>query len=260
MNPKSPTGDVSAKKCDSNWSLGFGIVVVVILLLFGIGCWGNYTESGRSAFTNVKSKLGMSGTSLKSLDVVMFMSPTCPWCKKMIDVLSKEGQLNNIMVVDTSKPEGINMAKQFGADKQPVPSFISRKLKTGTVGARESVSKLIEALTQQPKSDAAPVGGNAGGNAAPTGGPVDINLIQGLQIVMFHRAGCGWCTKAKEECSQAGIMDVIQLVDITTPEGQSMASELLPPGTSGVPAFVSTKSGKHVVGYKPIDQLVQELQ
>jgi glutaredoxin len=181
------------------------------------------------------------------------MSPTCPWCKKMVDVLQKEGQINNITVVDISKPEGVAMAKQFGADKQPVPSFISRKLKTGTVGFRDSVSKLVDAL-QQPEKE------QPSSEEPVTKGDIDVNLIQNLQIVLFARDGCPWCVKAKEACTQQGIMDVIQVVDITTPEGQQMASELLPRESSGVPAWVSLASKKHVVGFRPIEQIIQELQ
>lgn len=258
----------SSTKNGNNWSIGIIVLVVIFILIVALGTWGTCTDSGKCTFANIKDKLpGVGSNSLRSLDIVMFMSPTCPWCKKMIGVLDSAGQLKNVTVVDISKPEGAAMAQQFGADKQPVPSFISRKNKVGTVGYRDSVDKLIDALKT-------PGGGSGGGSA--TGpvpksgqeessnepmmpGQIDINFIKSLQIVLFSREGCPWCYKAKESCSQAGVMDVIQVVDITTPEGQSMAGQMLPPGANGVPAWVSAKTGKHVVGFKPFDQLLQEL-
>ena len=253
----------NGKKCDS-WSWAAIILVIVVIAVIGFGCWGTLTESGKATFTNLKNRFGntTSGPSIKDLDIVMFMSPTCPWCKKMIGVLEKEGQIRNLTIVDMTKPEGAAIAKQFGADKQPVPSFISRRLKTGTVGYRETVAKLVDSLKPQPKqvggsssSEEPGMGGMQGG-----GGGGLVELIQGLQIVLFAREGCPWCTKAKEACAQAGVMDAIQVVDITSPEGAQMAGQMLPPGSSGVPAWVSMATKKSVVGFKPIDALVQELQ
>lgn len=240
-------------------NIGVVVLVVIFLMIICFGFWGTCTESGKSTFTNIKNKLSIGGSSLKDLDILMFMNPTCPWCMKMMNVIKSEGQLNSITVVDITKPEGIAMSQQFGADKQPVPSFISRKLRTGTVGYRDSVAKLVDALKQLPQAPGSleePQPGGGGGG----GGPTNPTLIQSLQIVLFARDGCGWCQKAKEDCSQAGIMDVIQVVDITTPEGQQMAGQVLPPGTSGVPAWSSLATKKHVIGYKPIDQIIQALQ
>jgi glutaredoxin len=252
---KTPTKDTSG------WGVGIVVIVILFLLIISFGVWGTCTDNGKATFTNIKSKLsGSGGGSLRNMDIIMFMSPTCPWCKKMMSVLDSAGELKNITVVDISKPEGANMAKQFGADKQPVPSFISRQNKTGTVGYRDSVEKLVDALKpgQVPAPGQSQEPGNSEEPRMP--GQIDINLIQGLQIVLFAREGCSWCQKSKENLSQAGVMDVIQVVDITTPEGQQMAGQMLPPGTSGVPAWVSMVTKKHVVGYKPIDQIVQSLQ
>jgi len=263
------TGSASTKTTGTNGSgngsgngvgLGLGIFFFVIVLILLFGYWGTCTESGKATFANIKTgittklpSLANHGQDLRELDIVMFMNPTCPWCKKMLGVL--DSQLKNITVVDMTKPEGIAMAQQFGADKQPVPSFISRKNKVGTIGYRDSVAKLINDL----KMPAQPSEPSSSDEPISSPGQIDINLIKSLQIVLFARDNCPWCMKAKESCAQSGVMDVIQVVDITTPQGQSMASEMLPPGTSGVPAWISVKTGKHVVGFKPIDQIVQAL-
>ena len=65
---------------------------------------------------------------------------------------------------------------------------------------------------------------------------------------------------SKDHLQQTGLIDLVQIVDIMTPEGQQMAGSVLPPGTSGVPIWKSMTSGKHVVGFKPIEQLIESLR
>lgn len=229
---KTPT---NATTSSNNNNLLIGVVLVLVLLCI-YGCYRYYYSSG----------------SLKELDVVMFMSPTCPWSKKMLGVLGS--QVNDITVVDITTKEGTEFARNFGADKQPVPSFISRVNKTGTVGYRDNVSALVETL--QVKGEAFGAGGGDSGSGA---GDDFVNKVKKLQIVFFSREGCPWCVKAKASCAEAGVTDVIQMVDITTPEGQKMAEQLLPPNSSGVPAFVSMATKKHLVGFKPIMEVVEAL-
>lgn len=84
---------------------------------------------------------------LIALNVVMFVQPNCPWSTKMIELLTTENQINNIQIVDMTTSDGIEIAKKYGADKQPVPSFISKSSRIGSIGYRESIDSLIEDLT-----------------------------------------------------------------------------------------------------------------
>ena len=81
------------------------LVLLVIALLIGGGCYYYKPE----LFGNM-----MGGPKIKDLDVLFFMSPTCPWCKKMVAVMEKENTLTDVMVVDVSKPEGQELAKKYG--------------------------------------------------------------------------------------------------------------------------------------------------
>ncbi len=238
---------------NSSMVMGFlGAIFIVLALLF---IFGTCTESGKQQFENFKNKFIRPKKDIKPLDIVMFMSPTCPFCKKMEDLLKKEGQLGNITIVDITKKEGLEFAKQFGADKQPVPSFISRTLKTATIGSKESIDGLIEDLSikQEPSS-------SEPSSSEPSGGGIDMGLVDQLQIVLFARDGCPWCVKAKSHCDQMGVTNVIKIVDITTPEGQSLAKNMLPPGTSAVPAWVSAATKKSVVGFQPFVDILQKLK
>ena len=229
----------NTKSKDDTWWYVSVAIIVILIVAFGFWCT---TDS----FTNFKNSL-TGGSDLKELDVVMFMSPECPWCQKTVAMLEKEGKKGELEIVDITQKEGAEYARQFGADKQPIPSFISKKMKTGAVGYRDSVADLVKALSNVEK----PVEVDSGDV---------ITQVQKLQVILFAREGCPWCTKAKEDCAQAGVMDVIQVVDITTPEGKEMAGKMLPPGSNGVPAFVSMATKKSVIGYKPVAEVVKELK
>jgi len=248
-------------------NLIIGIVVGIIIFIICFCLWGNCTDSGKQAFANIRNKInlpGLGGPNLKDLDVFMFYSPTCPWCIKTIDLLKSTKQSGNITMIDMSKPEGAEIAKQFGADKQPVPSFISRKNKTGTTGYRNSIQELIKAL-QPPSGSGSGSLSNASSSEEPSSGgsprEINIDIIKNLQIILFTKEGCGWCQKAKEHLSQTGTIDVIKVVDIMTPEGQSLVPQMFPQGPpGGFPAWVSIATGKNIIGYRTIDQVAQGLQ
>ena len=234
----------------------FGVVLAVIIIA-GIL---TQTEQGKSTFSNVKSMFApQEKVDLAGLDIMMFYTPKCPWCKKMREVIRRNNQTKNITMVDVTTAEGIKTAQQYGADKQPVPSFLSRTTKVGTVGYREKLSDLVRALTvERPPPD---LSSQEPGDVQPVseGGEI-IGTIGKLQIVLFSRQGCPYCAQAAEAIEQAGVRPVIQVIDITTPEGKQMASQLLPPNVNGVPAWVSLVTKKVVVGFKPIDQIIQEIQ
>ncbi len=246
------TRDMSQLNSNPSLMMGFlgaTFIVLVLLLIFG-----TCTESGRQQFENIKNKLRSPRKDIKPLDIVMFMSPTCPYCKKMEDILKKEGQLSNITVVDITKKEGLEFAKQFGADKQPVPSFISRTLKTATLGSKETVEALIADLSIKEGPPTEP------SSSEPGSGGIDMGLVDQLQIILFAREGCGHCTRAKTHCDEMGVTGMIKIIDITTPEGQSLANNMLPPGTNAVPAWVSVATKKSVIGFQPLVDILQKLK
>jgi len=227
------------------------VAFVFLIIIIGFGCWCT-TDHFKQTFGNVFG----SKPSLKELEVTMFMSPKCKYCQGMMETLKKEGVTDQLEIVDITNKEGAEYAAKFGADKQPIPSFISKKFKTGAVGQRESVKDLVEALTPKEGPSSAPPAGNGSGDLKTD--------IQTLQVFLFARDGCGYCAKAKEACNNANVMDVIQVVDITTPEGQQLAGKMIPPGVNGVPVWVSGVTKRHVVGFNPnggsIEQVVNQLR
>jgi thiol-disulfide isomerase/thioredoxin len=223
------------------------LVIVLIVVL-----WGTCSESGKAAFRNLKQKAGFKGdlgtyssagnskVDIKSLDIIMFVNPSCPWCQKMLNVLKDSGKLNDLMIVDMNTEEGTELAKKIGAFGKPVPSFISKTNQSGTYGFRESLAELVSAL--QPSES--------------SGSPQE--SIADLDIVLIKKEGCGWCKKALEHCSEVGVLGMIKIADINSPEGQEVA-KMLPTEDAAYPSWISLKTKKYVIGFKPFDQIVQSL-
>ena len=221
--------------------------ILIIIVIFGI-VWisGGYGGVVDPFTQKVKNKIFGQNQNLRDLDILFFMSPTCGWCKKMKAVLEKENVLGDLTMVDMSQPQGKELAKSFGADKKGVPNFVSRKLKTGSVGFKESVKILLESLTATTTQS----------TQAPT--QEQGSAVQNLDMVMFASPQCSWCNKAKEEIKAQGLGGVVEIVDISDPEGKKMMDSVIT-DFRGVPIFYSRKTKKSTVGYKPMDKVVVEL-
>lgn len=235
-----------------SWVIAISIIVVILLILIIFTVWGTCTESGKSAFSNIKARLtGSSNSQLKDLDVIMFIRSDCDFCKKTLSMLESEGSINDIQIIDINKPEGLEMAKNYGADRTgQVPAFVSRKLKTGVVGAKTSVKELLDSLTIKP-----------GDVPSSSEQSTDImGITRSLGIVLFTSETCGFCKRAKDMCDEMGVTDFITIVDLNTPNGMAMAEQLVPPGTTGVPIWVSQATKKHVMGFRPFNEVIEQLK
>ena len=85
-----------------------------------------------------------------------------------------------------------------------------------------------------------------------------VSKVQELDIVLFVSPTCGWCNKLKSEFTESGVLEMVEMVDVSTPEGKNVAQELLKE-FRGVPASYSKKTGKSSVGYKPLSEIVASL-
>lgn len=232
-----------------NINVAWSILGVIVLVIIFVSIFCTCTDTGRNMFDNVKSrfkniKIGSnaSGSELKDLDVVMFINPGCPWCMKMVSVIEGSNEKGNIEIVDLSKAEGVSAAKQYGIEGNAVPYFISRKNKTSTKGFKETIKELVDDLAVKPKEE------------------FSTDKVKELNIVLFAREGCGWCTKALEACRAAGVDDIIQVVDVNSPDGDAIVKNELPNEFHGaVPMWKSMTTGKVVPGYRDIEVVVQEL-
>lgn len=247
---------------DNNTIIWIGIAVLLIVMLLG-SCYYKGDSNSVDTFNNIKSgfknivgdigKLGKSSTgdgNLKELDVVYFMTPSCPWCQKMSKVLSDASSMDSVTVVDVSKAEGQKIAKEMGASDKGIPAFISKKMKTGSVGFKPTVGELVESLNKTQPQPQQPAPQLDQGEL--------VNKVQTLNIVLFVSPTCGWCNKIKSEFTEAGVLEMVEMVDVSTPEGQKVAQELIKE-FRGVPASYSKATRKSSVGYKPIGDIIKAL-
>jgi thioredoxin-related protein len=238
-------------------------LIVIILIIIGIACACNNDDGTEGFFNTIIDKFKSigGGDNIKDLDIMFFMSPTCPWCTKMQKVMKDEGTLTDVTIVDVTKPEGQEIAKKYGSAGKGIPNFISKKLKTGTVGFKQTTKELVESLkkAKEHQKKMANGGGTPQKEAAPKMNPTEaVSKIQALQLVLFASPTCGWCTKQKDVYKQAGVLDAMEVVDISTPDGKAKISQMVP-DFKGVPVTVSQATGKSAVGYRPLDQIVVEL-
>lgn len=241
----------------STWIVIFIFVAVVAVI--AIVC-----STSDSGFANITDMFkGTGGGQLKDLQITYFMSPGCPWCQKMTKLLTSEGELGSVTVVDVTKPEGQQLAKKMGAANRGLPAFVSRKNRTGAVGYKKSVAELMKSLSPgnkpaQPKKEAMTNDkNNPQRGSATEGGPQRGSVAEG-DLVVFVSSGCSWCTKLKKDLQEAGMMDKCEVVDVSTPDGQKMANTLIT-NFRGVPCVYSRRTKKQSVGYKSVDQIIQAL-
>lgn len=236
----------------STTHIAIGIAFVLFLVLIMVFYFN------RNEFTNMIYGLGVQDhKKIKDMDILYFMSPTCPWCQKMTEVLKKEGTLDDMTIVDATTSEGAKMATMYGA-KQGLPTFISKTNRTGIVGFKPSTNDIVRDLT----ANDGPSGKASDESERPErpDGSEDFNgSVTSLELVLFTKEGCPWCTKAKDDLANSDLLDKVKILDITTTEGRQGLRDFNLTETP-VPVYGSLKTKKHTVGYKPIATVVSELK
>jgi len=81
----------------------------------------------------------MNKEYIKGLDLVMYMSPECQWCNKMVTLLISEDLINYVTIVNINKTDF-----KFRPG-QVIPLFVSPKLSTVSTGYT-SIEQLIKNL------------------------------------------------------------------------------------------------------------------
>lgn len=226
--------------------------VIVAIILGSVALYFAYHKTdGFKSLKNMVSK-----PSLKELDVVMFYDPSCPNCVNMMEVLKKENKQGDLTMIDVSQKEGMEMAQKVGVDQLGVPSYISRKLNTATVGAKNSVNDLINELVEasaQAKQEKESIKNND---------TTDLSqVVADLQITLFSSDSCGFCKKAKKDCEDRGLVGIVRIVDIGKQEGQELLKQAVENSEGeydgSIPVYHSSKKGKYVTGFTEMPELVK---
>lgn len=160
---------------------------------------------------------------IRDLQITMYKSDSCGFCKKAMNILGPH--LSKIELVDGMPPGATG-----------VPHFKSKKTNKEHTGCPQSVEHLIQALS----------GTESFGNALPPG------------IEMYYADFCGHCKRTKQMLKDAGVIDQITLIDVSTPQGQAAIKKA--GGEGGIPHFRNTRNGKtHTGAPRNIQDLKQKL-
>ncbi len=182
-------------------------------------------------------------SNLKDLDVILFMDPSCPWCKKTLELLKKDNKLDDITIINVRTDDGRKEAVKYGVNKG-LPAFVSKKTNLGTVGHPESVKMLVKDLTDKSKI-------NDNNDGMP---------IEDLKIVLFYKDNCKWCNKSKDDLSNMGIMNIIEMKDVNSEEGREALKQFNLNTNTSVPVYASRATNKTTVGYKPFNEILDQLK
>lgn len=234
-------------------------VCVVLLVIIILAIVYNTNDECKSSIDVILAKLSVKGTSnedlkkkIRELEIVFFMSPTCPWCKKMVDVLKREGTYDAFKIVDVTTKDGGELAKKVGVLEKGVPNFVCFKLSTGVVGFKETTKEILDSLTNVQQAPAA---------SAPTGSaegfqdPIDKETLAKTGLIMFKMKGCEHCDRVLTELNQNGLTDAITIVDSKDPNLSKIVQDLKV-NIDGFPTFFCRSNGKTVVGGRPLKDIV----
>ena len=79
-----------------------------------------------------------------------------------------------------------------------------------------------------------------------------------LGVTLFVSPECPFCKKQKKFLKENGLLELTEIINIETPEGEKLFNET---GEEGVPLFISKKTSKRHSGYtKDIFHLLKALK
>ena len=74
---------------------------------------------------------------------------------------------------------------------------------------------------------------------------------------VYHSPHCGYCKKLMKEIEDNNLTNLCNFIDITTQSGKNQFAELR---EAGVPVIINSTNQKRVVGYQPINIIIEELK
>jgi len=252
----------------SNKNAGIALVVIVIVLVLLFNFYKPFNNIVKDTFANVfsffPSKSTVDPNVIKDLGIIFIYDPSNEACREMARMFKFEGTYNAFEIIDISVPEQKDFATKIGALERGVPNFVSKKLGVGFIGKKDSSKDLVETLVNVQREIQAKQAQDPEGSEGSEGqgqGP-DIadykTALQQLGVVMFKMDTCGHCRHVKDEIDSLGLGDVIEIVDVSSPQAQQYASEFGISINGGVPLFYCRATGKTLRGSRPIKALIEE--
>ncbi len=218
--------------------IAIGIIILVfIVLLIGYNTSETFANTVKNAFSSITG----SGSGLKDLEVSFFVNPSCSWCEKQLDVLKKEGTINQLTVKSIDNPDYQKEAMALGV--KGFPFFISKKNKTALMGFQDTTADIVKGLQ-------VPTGEIAAKETKSQEEPIT--------MVILTRESCGWCKKAKEDIAKNDAKDVA-VIAIDSEDGKAIVDKFKVDNKSGVPIYVNITNGRSKTGFMPLEKARAEL-
>ena len=171
---------------------------------------------------------------MKDLNVVMFYSNECGYCKHALDMLKEAGVLEEVTLKNTS-------THKLPKNANGVPHFESITTKLTQTGKPSSVDALINKLSVKEKFTE---------NMSTSTTEMMPLSIRDLNIIVFFDKKCPFSKEAKKMFKKDGSLKHMKVVD----------AKKMPKSLKGVPAFVSKTTKETYIGLpKSSQHLAKEL-
>ena len=118
--------------------LTIGIVLSVLLIFIAYVLYRKYTKS--ESMEDEPAVLGR----YKELDITMFVTPNCKYCKKLMKILKNNGLDDYTEVIDISKPEGRDLFDLTG--EEGVPLLFSKTTQKKYSGYTKDIFDILKTL------------------------------------------------------------------------------------------------------------------
>jgi len=179
---------------------------------------------------------------LKDLDVHVFVSNSCGFCKKLMDFLRQKGVLDQVTIRDTADPQNQQLFQKLGGNG--VPFFYSTKTHKTFAGFVPDLEVIV---------------GRLSGPVSKEGYEDGTRMkLKDLNVVVYGSDACHYCKKLQHMLHKEGVLDVITYKNVKDPMVMQELSGLK--GT-GLPFIVSLKTHKTSTGLSSsVNELIQKLQ
>lgn len=247
-----------------------GVILIIAIIFFVLYITNSpllQQVKAKAGFANVNPEQGNIPdlkNKIKSMDIMFFMVPTCPYCKTTLEAFTRDNIVDVIEIFDLSTDAGKTKATQIGLPlDKGVPHFISKHLGTGTIGAKTGAQDLYNSLTDNGKITTPQYQNDA---EKETGAVPSSNLgerIKKLDVVLFKSNSCGHCARAVEDINSKGLGRLLKIVEVSNKsETDAALLETNANIKEGVPVFYSKTLGKQVIGFigGSIDKVIDELE
>jgi glutaredoxin len=196
----------------------------------------------QSAHDRLKDQAQQIIQRLKDLDIHIFVSDSCGFCKKLKEFLQQQGVIGMVTLRNTADPQNQQLFQKLGG--RGVPFFYSAKTQKTFAGFVPDLNVVVERLSVPISKEGYEDGSHM--------------KLQNLGVVIYGSDSCHYCKKLLNLLHKGGVLDKVTYKNVKDP---GVMQELSALKGTGLPFVVSQKTHKTLTGLpSSVEDLIQKLQ